>query len=107
MQQHPELLLALDIAAYRRQQIQNRLQGDEQPTDRALVQQDSMPHDIAEEPSAREEDPSDTDERRENIYNELRDLNNRSNANSNVAALSLSPNLGDYEYLLGRSTLLS
>lgn len=25
MQQHPELLLALDIAAFRRQQIQNRL----------------------------------------------------------------------------------
>jgi len=32
MRQHPDLLLALDIAAYRRQQMQQRLQSHHSPS---------------------------------------------------------------------------
>ena len=98
MQQHPELLLALDIAAYRRQQVQNRLHEN-----RAVPQ----PPPLIPEVDLAQEDPSDTDEQRDNIYEEIRG----SIANSTIAqALSLSPgipNVGGYSYQSARGNLLS
>lgn len=63
MQHHPELLLALDIAAFRRQQIQNRLHAGQESSARGQQRSEYT----AQEDSAREE-PSDVEDQRVDIY---------------------------------------
>ena len=56
MQQHPELLLALDIAAFRRQQAEQRMQANGQPSqeaqDSTLFPRTEPLFQISEEPAA-------------------------------------------------------